>query len=256
MVRRTRVSDGAAIEVVSLEFGAFPEITRLNPRFVAGHQRLKLTLDVKLPARPADVNPPAFVEALKDMLPSLARHRCCGDNQIHETFFTRARRRACAIRETDETVDVAHLLEHLVIDFQHYIADMRICSGVTCGYESPRHRYDIFIESPGQNVSHLCVEVARALMKDLLRGGPPDPIYARVVKLAHQFHQNPGRPISPPAAAGVLGDGPRTAEALHILREMNFIREIETSINFSRVPLYQLERRGMRRRQALDLDSA
>src|SRR5881296_3520261 len=195
---------------------------------------MKLTLELNLPAAPTGPTPAAFIAPLSQVMPSLTRHRCCGDNRIHETFFTRERRRACAMRETDETVDVAHLLEHLVIDFQHDIADMRICSGVTCGYERPRHRYDLFIESPGPAVSRLCVDLARALMNDLLRGAAPDPIYPGIAKLARQFHRSPGRTVSAAAAARIVALERRSRQALRALQQAGFIEEVETSINFSR----------------------
>lgn len=252
MVRRSLVGSGSTpadraaplepIEVSLVEFGPFPEITPLNPRFVPGRPRLKLTLDVNLSARAAGRSPADFIQPLEALLPSLSKHRCCGDHRIRETFFTSGRRPSCAMRETDDSVDIAHLFEHLVIDFQHSVADMRICSGVTCGYERPRHRYDVFVESAGQGVGVLCVDLARHLMNDLLRGGSLDPIYAGVVELARHFHRNPGGPLSSMACARLLAGEPRTREALQILLDASFIREMETSVNFSRVELFELVR--------------
>ena len=217
-----------------MEFGLFAEISPLNPRFIAGHERLKLTLEVRLPEIATAVPPAAFVKALEDLFPGLALHRCCGENRIHETLF---------MQEPDDIVDIAHLLEHLIIDFQHAIADMSACSGITCGYESPRCRYDIFVESPARKVSELCVAVASALMNELLRGRAPDSMYARVVKLARWFNGHPGSRISSAAAARFLHGEARHPDAvrvLGVLRDMGFIAEIETSMNFSRMPVYAL----------------
>ena len=86
MVRRGRLngsaaadparSGGDAIRLARLEFGEFPEITRLNPRFVPGLERLKLTLDVVIEPDGGARRPAALVTPLEDLLPGLARHLC------------------------------------------------------------------------------------------------------------------------------------------------------------------------------------
>jgi len=221
------------IEVVHLEFGEFPQVNRLNPRFVPRRERLKLTLDVHPPGDPALAAPPALIEPLSSLLPGLHRHRCGENGRISETTLRRARKGEPA---GEQSADVAHLLEHIIIDFQHEIAAMKICSGVTCGYERPRNRYDVFIESPGQRVSRLCITMACELMNGLLKGQHPDPLYVRIVRLARRIYRNGSAPI----AAG-HGDGDsQTAAALRVLRELNFVEEMDASINFSRVPLYCL----------------
>jgi hypothetical protein len=107
---------------------------------------------------------------------------------------------------------------------------MRICSGVTCGYETPSHRYDVFIESPGQRVSRLCIALACELMNGLLKGSRPDPLYEKIVRLAQRFHRQGCAPL--PMIDEEL------AIALRVLRELRFVQEMETSFNFSGVPVY------------------
>jgi len=132
------------------------------------------------------------------------------------------------------------MLEHIIIDFQHEIAAMSICSGVTCGYESPRNRYDVFIESPGRRVSRLCITLACELMNGLLRGQQPDPLYVRIVGLARRIYRNGTVPLAV-SDAGAASDGDtQLAAALRVLSELQFVREMDTSFNFSRVPLYSL----------------
>ncbi|HKY32186.1 MAG TPA: hypothetical protein VJV23_06595 [Candidatus Polarisedimenticolia bacterium] len=241
MPRRADRSPAASIqaepiEVLRLEFGRFPEISRLNPRFVERNERFKLTLDVRA-ARGQGSSPPALLGALESMLPSLSRHRCAGGGRLREIVLKRPRR---GERSAEDAADIAHLLEHVIIDFQHFVAEMRICSGVTCGYESPRHRFDVFVETPGRPVSRLCVTLACELLNSLLKGAQPDPLCLKVVKLARAVHARGPQPLSAADGAAALGGDPQSAEALAVLRELRFVEEIELSLNFSRVPVFRL----------------
>jgi len=224
---------GGPIVAIALEFGFFPEITPLNPRFVAGHRRLKLTLDIETLAGPSGLAAGMW-EALRAAFPLLSRHRC-GDHRTEETFAAGGHIRTPS--RTDD-VEIAHLLEHLVIDCQHEIAGMKSCSGVTCAYKIPRNRFDLFIESPGPDVSRLCVALAMALLNDLARGAPADPVYAGVVALARRFHRSLSDQVSGAAAARLLGDERRARRALEFLRDVGFIEEFDACVNFSAVPLY------------------
>lgn len=215
------------IELVRLEFGRFPEVNALNPRFVPDRERLKLTLDIRAPREVPDATPASLLEPLASLLPGLRRHRCGENSRVTETTLKRPRLGDPA---GEDGADVAHLLEHIIIDFQHSIAQMRICSGVTCGYETPSHRYDVFIESPGQRVSRLCIALACEMMNGLLRGGSPDPVYEKIVRLAQRFHRQGCAPLP-------MVDE-EFAIALRVLRELRFVQEMETSFNFSGVPVY------------------
>ena len=238
--RTSRATGTDPLEIISLSFGLFPEITALNDRFLPRQRRLKLTLDVNLDARAEGRTPASFMEGLDRICPSLSRHLCCGDNRIQETFFRAGRRPSCAMREADDAVDIAHLLEHLVIDFQHFIADMRVCSGVTCCHRSPVHRCDVFIESPDERVSRLSVTLACNLMNGLLTGAPADPSCARIVRLARHVYRSPGAALTPCSAKAALDGDEQYLSVLLSLTELGFIREVETSMNFSGMPLYSL----------------
>jgi hypothetical protein len=232
---------GGSIEVLGLEFGAFERITPLNDRFIEGRDRLRLTLDVKLDGRDPPAQPAASARSLRVMFPSLRRHLCCGDNDFQRTFFQDEARWDRDAREADETVDIAHLLEHLVIEFQHSIALMKTCSGVTCGYETPRNRFDVFVESPGRSVSLLSVGLALHLMDDLLAGAGPNPVYQAAVGLARHLFAAPWTLVTARSAALAIPTGRAGAEgALELLADLRHIEVVEPSINYSRVTVYAL----------------
>jgi hypothetical protein len=184
---------GFHLQVISALYGGFPEVRRLNPEFIPGMRRLKLT--IRIPAGDNLPSAETLFGILQKPFPSLGRHRCCGANSIGETFFTRGQRQGCSIQEWDPGVDLAHLLEHLIIDIQHFIARMKICSGVTCAYREPRDMYDIFVECPDEKVGLLSASIAVGLVSDLLAMGPADPHYRCIMEVSRHGRDNAGRSI-------------------------------------------------------------
>ena len=226
------------VEIVCLEFGDFAGITALNHRFIPGHQRLKLTIDLNLIERVPGATPALFMAGLERLRPSLKRHSCCGHGRIEETFLNGTRGPACMMREPDDGIDIAHLLEHLIIDFQHDLANMRTCSGITCGHRTPTTRYDLFIETPDERVGRFCVALACSLLNRLLLGGDPSAFCATVLRLARRFFLSAGVSFTSSQTAAALGGDTRAGEALDFLVGAGFVKEIPMAINFSRVPLY------------------
>jgi len=218
--------------VQSVSFGAFPRIDRLNPRFVVGRERLRIVIDVDAAALGPGVTAPSLFERLREYLPSLSRHRCGGGTPLDRT-----------LADAETGLCAAHLLEHVVIDLQHRIAGIRPCSGVTCGYEIPRHRYDIFVETTDRAVGSLSVAIGRGLMIDLLSGSRPDSIHHKTIELARYLFLNPAARLTHVSAARAVGGNGRAAAALAVLREHGYVMEQRHSINFSNVPMYALASR-------------
>ncbi len=234
-----RVTD--PISLLALEFGGFPEISALNPRFLPGRERLKVTLDIDLAACSARTTPATLLRDLRRLLPRLENHACGGNDNLLDSLFEAGRLGNRAVGEVEDSVDIAHLLEHLVIDLQHFIARMSICSGITCGHESPRSRYDLFIETPGRAVGRLCVLLARDLINGLLRGEDHILLYPDAARLARHMLDNRGIRMTAGEAAARLAIDVRPAETcLMILMRKRFVREVETTINFSGSRIFEI----------------
>ncbi len=178
-------SNGSSLEVLGAALGAFPEVSRLNPEFVPGRLRLKLTLRIEDRGLPASRD---LFEAIEASFPTLARHRCCGRGAL-------AREAVGPEQDRDPGVNVAHLVEHLIIDVQHFIGRMSICSGITCAYRSPHDRYDIFVEAPEEKVAMLGASVAVGVSGDLLAGRPVDPHYRCIVETARAARDGAGKSV-------------------------------------------------------------
>jgi hypothetical protein len=224
------------LEVLEIAHGEYPHVVSLNRDFREGTKKLKLTLRITDPRelpRARDL-----METLGEFLPSLSYHRCCGSNSLEETFFERGRRRRCAVEGADEGVDIAHLIEHVIIDVQHFVGRMRICSGVTCAYADPHDCYDVFVESPEESVGRASAVLALNLVGDLLDGFRPDPRYLCVMGLARLARDHAGSPIHVQLESfeATWGAEP-VAEAMEFLQGQGFLKECPASINFSGRPL-------------------
>ncbi|HXI02601.1 MAG TPA: hypothetical protein VNI57_05435 [Candidatus Saccharimonadales bacterium] len=159
--------------------------------------------------------------------PTLAEHRCCGANSLRESLFGGRRRRGCSVTVPDPGVDAAHLLEHLIIDIQHYVGRMRICSGVTCAYHDPPDRYDIFVECPEEKVGLLSASIAVGVLVDLMAGQGVNPHYRRIMETARRARDLAGtdmRSLSEEYEAGRGAE--RISEAIDYLRLQGFLTEI------------------------------
>lgn len=180
----------------------------------------------------------ALFPPLARQFPALRRHRCCLDLGLGEGL-------AAPAGEEPDSVDVPHLLEHLIIDFQHFVADMDRCSGITCGYIAPPHRYDLFVESPDRRVSRLAATIAVDSMNRLLRAEAPSTGVPESLRLA-RLHWRRG---------GHLVAGPPGGPAERLSR-LGFVAEIPMAMNFSSVPLFRLAPADAESPDALDLGSA
>jgi hypothetical protein len=224
------------LQVVTVSHGAFPEISRLNPEFVAGRTRLKVTL--RIPGGNGSPPPESWLSPLEAAFPSLSRHRCCGENSLRDSFFLRGRRRSCAVEEPDPGVDLAHLAEHLMIDIQHFVGRMSICSGVTCAYREPRDMYDIFVECPEEKVGLLSASIATGLINDLLSGRKPEGGPRCLLEAARLARDKAGQPVSRHCRDLEMAWGSKAViEAIDYLRLQGFLTEGETTVNFSGEPM-------------------
>ena len=227
---------GDPITILGLQFGRFPEADSLHPRFLPDHERMRLTLEIS-PGIPLP-SPSAMLADMERIFPGLRRHRCGGDRPLG----------AWSADDTagpdDPRTGIAHLIEHLIIDIQHFVADMRRCSGVTCAFRSPAHRFDIFIESPGRDISRLGVALACATTSSLVLGRPPDPVFPSAARLARAVTRHPLQPITSIVARDWLDqerrspDDPDIDGALHVLHAQGFVEKFDACVDFSGVPLY------------------
>lgn len=166
--------DGSSIRVLAASYGRFPQADELNPEFQTDSPRLKLSLEVHAPE---GFHPEAALEKLRELLPGLDRHQCCGGQGIGRSLFQRETGRDAAIREVEGSADLAHLVEHVVIELQARVGGVSRASGVTCGHWEPPSRYDLFVESPDPLCAGITSRLAVTILNDQLDGAPRTAVY-------------------------------------------------------------------------------
>ncbi len=172
------------MDVKEVSYGEFPEIFGLNKRFKPGGKKLKVVLDVFVPKSKKKINFSLVYRKLLRLLPTLERHKCGED-----LFRDLKNHKEIPSEKVERITHIAHLVEHVIIDLQSNITKMDSCSGITCGYKNPEHRFDLFIECKDEKVGRFSVIFAVDLMKRLLLGKSIPQRDFRMVELVKYLYQ-------------------------------------------------------------------
>jgi hypothetical protein len=153
------------LEIKETSYGEFPEIFGLNPRFKPKGRKVKVVLDIHVPEdQKGKVDLFSIFAKLKRLLPSLERHQC-GEHLFEEL---KTGNKTARFKHQDEITDIAHMMEHVIIDLQSNITGMNSCSGITCGHKNPSYRFDIFVECEDKKVGIFSAHFAADLLKKLM----------------------------------------------------------------------------------------
>lgn len=204
------------MRILDVRYGKFPEVDPFNPKFVPASNRLRIVLEMDGWESPHP-SVAVLIDNLVVLFPTLREHKCNWEYLSMEGSSPEDSDLKRGIQEFGGYEDVAHLVEHLVIDLQHSVAGMRLCSGVTCCYQDSLDRYDIFVESPDKRTGQFAAFLAVEVLNRYLTEGEVDPEYRMVIDFAKYLHRYP--------ALEILGEG-LTHEArrlLGILIRFNFL---------------------------------
>ncbi len=183
------------MRIIDVGYGRFDEVDSFNPKFVRGSNRLKVTLEMDGWESPhASVD--CLIEKLLTMFPTLREHKCNWEYLSMEGSSSQETQLQIGIQEFGGYEDIAHLVEHLIIDLQHSVAGMRLCSGVTCCFQDLMERYDIFVESPDERTGKFAAFLAVEALSRFLTEGEVDASYGKVIGFAGHLHRYPRLKIS------------------------------------------------------------
>ena len=175
------------LQIREIGYGEFPEICGLNPRFKPKSKKVKVVIDVHLPeSQKGSRNLSSAFGRLMRLLPSLERHQC-GEHLLEDL---KSGGRDFRAHHPDEATDIAHMLEHVMIDLQTNIIGMDSCSGITCGYKEPPHRFDLFVECRDKNVGVFSALLATDLLKALLAKKILSGRFRALIDLAKYLYAN------------------------------------------------------------------
>lgn len=229
-----------SIGILSSEYNRFPEIGSFNPGF--GEDTLKLKVSIEVDPRLAAKLLKAgkeFRAALLEVCPSLTDHQCRSDSDETEPLDPNDLGEICGRRMKDDPVDIAHLLEHMVIDLVVEISGTDRCSGVTCGLHDPKNRFHVYVECEDATVGEFAVRIAAKALTHLLHEGADPATFRRPVNLARWVVGRNGGLCSPPEIADALGwSETETTEAITELVDFGLLTREMPPVNFSDLPYF------------------
>lgn len=172
------------LQIKEISYGVFPEICGLNPRFNPNSKKVKVVLDVRLPKAAGNGNLPLIFKQLTRLLPSLEKHQC-GEHLLDEL---KSGKSTPHLHDSGSATDIAHLMEHVMIDLQSRLTGMNSCSGITCAYRSPQSRFDMFVECRDQKVGLFTAFFAAELLSRLVKSKSLSRRYSALIDLAKYLY--------------------------------------------------------------------
>jgi CheY-like chemotaxis protein len=172
------------VKVLQLQSGAFREYEGLNPHFRSGAPKLRYVLDTSLDngllggvrALDLDVFLPFFHR--------LSAH-ACGCGRVREATEREFQYEpATSLVTLQHRIDIAHYLEHLVLDIQYDLGAAESISGVTLSLGAEATQFMTVVESEDIGLCVFAVNTAMAMMHQALYAGAIDPRYRGVLQLA------------------------------------------------------------------------
>jgi hypothetical protein len=232
-----------AITVEQVDFGRFPVAAILNPRIRSADPLLRVTLRIRWDERRPAAALAHLEKALLSFSPSFRRHQCRGPADYH-VFARNGQPRANPASHAPKfegELALAHLLEHMVIDFECAVTNLKRCSGVTGALRKTPGVYHMFIETPERGVGRFCLSLALRTLRELFEGQPPGNTDREAILSARQAFHDPWRRLTAPSVARSLAFSEPTAErALSLLTDLGYLREESFALNFSGVRAYRV----------------
>ena len=230
------------IQVQGLAFGRFTAIEPLNRGFSPGHPKMRITVDTE---RAPSLPDGEVLKRLNEAFPGLARHEC----RAQQTRVARHEVNSkILLIEDDSSANQAHLLEHLTLEILGAL-DRRATrlSGVTCAYESPPQRNDVFVECGDPESGAFAALIASEAMNAALGGVALDPIFPDAVRSVRAMRWSAAAlwPASRLArTAGISSQ--RATEALELLAHIDLVEPQQYALNLSGEPHYRFVSDGDR----------
>lgn len=151
-------------------YGDFPDIEKLYSRFSRGLSKIKVVVDVD---ESIDCSRKQFLKLYRSMaevFPTISKHSCCDGWESAPLYVSSEE--GVAVKRIGELADFPHLLEHLMVDVQCNVGQMKSCSGITCGWKNPENRFDLFVECGDPRMGIFAACFAANIMNNFMVGNP------------------------------------------------------------------------------------
>lgn len=176
------------MQILGISYGKFPDISFLNPNFKARSTKIRVVLDILLP-RKIEVNLSSVYRKVHKLMPTLSKHHCC--TSLLYGSVGGSEQGDIPLKRIGDITDIAHIMEHMIIDLQANVSLMDSCSGITCGYKEPDFRFDLFIECKDKDIARFSIYLTLDIIKRALLGKRVFPRYQRIIRLAKYLYEHP-----------------------------------------------------------------
>lgn len=191
------------MKIQAIYHGSFPQVFRLYSRFRPNLRQLRLVLDVEPSGGLPREQFIRLYNTLARIFPSLARHDCCDEWQGLPLFLKEEE--GVSIKRVGECTDIAHLVEHIIVDCLVRLDNMSSCSGITCGHKSPENRFDIFVECDNLRAGLFAAHYAVHLVQKILSKTGFSRRNLLILKLAKYLLEHPEVSPDPPRLIQEIG---------------------------------------------------
>ncbi len=240
------------VRIVEVEFAPSSVAASLNREIAPDGQLMRAALDIRW-REPQPVAALARIESrLVDFSPTFRSHQCRGPIAYHVFLSPRtgapgespAEEPAAgegAAQPFDACLALAHLIEHVIIDFESAVTEEARISGVTGARRKPLGRFDVMVECNDRRIGRLCLGLAVSALTGAADERPPGRRERDTLAAVRLAYRHPGRTWTPGAVARVLGwSFPQAARALSSLRDLGYLAEFTCTVNISGVPQYRV----------------
>ncbi|HLP18462.1 MAG TPA: response regulator [Bacteroidota bacterium] len=178
------------MKLVTVEYGIFPEIEGLNKNFHKGSSKLRILLDTTLENSLLGSTKALDLTLFNPFFTTLSIHQCgCGTKRGY-TNQEYSYLPSDTIVKLEENIDIAHYMEHMILDLQFELGTKNKISGVTVSQEGSTTEFMTYVECDDVHLGMFALNIVLAMMHQALYCGEIDPRYHMVLKIAKWLRQS------------------------------------------------------------------
>jgi CheY-like chemotaxis protein len=172
------------MRIAKVEHGVFPEIEMYNTNFHPGSEKLRFLIDTSLDSSLLGKTRELDLNIFSPFFTTLSFHQCgCGKNGAG-TEQDYAFKSSDTILSLKESVDIAHYMEHMILDLQFELGTRHKISGVTLKAEESLAEFMTYVECDDVHIGMFSLNIVLAMMHQALYVGVIDPRYHTVLHIA------------------------------------------------------------------------
>lgn len=235
------MSEKTLIKTILLKHDYFPDILSLNPRFDSHSNHLKASIEIIWEEKDQRAKIESIIPKISAISETIQKHQC-SEADDYLPFDLKAKLEL-EEKSFEGKLALAHLIEHLTIDFFCFITEIKKCSGVTCALWDPKNRFDLFIECMDELTGKFSFFLAVHAIHELIQNKDPVKWFKNILKTSRYCYQHRSVPISHINMANSFRwDEEKAKNMLQELASLGFVEEESYTISFSSIPAYRLAR--------------